>query len=188
MTEAIYLEAILKFEQAKEHKAEAKGGRAQGAAALAVWEAYILTKIDEDWRQMVLTAGASAGHLDKSNMASECEVTRNVFRSKKDRDGNETNAILSSLNALEADLRKRGVLPPLVDKKSAEDDSGAAGKIPKRDTSDLQSARIKSDLKAANEEIARLRIRVELLEEELKKHQGLECIAQAMNDLIRIPQ
>ncbi|PSW04184.1 hypothetical protein [Photobacterium lipolyticum] len=188
MTEAISPEAILKFEQAKEHKAGINGGAAAGVAAKAVWDAYIRTKTDDDWRQMVLPTGQFAGHLDKSSMADECEITRNVFRSKKDRDGNEICAILNSLHALEAGLRKRGVLPPLVDKKPAGSDSDASGEIPKRDTSDRKSAKIKGDLKAANEEIARLRIKVELLEDELKKHQGLECIAQAMNDLMRIPQ
>lgn len=77
-------------------------GRQCSAQNLAAFLLWIASKADADYREMVVR-----GQLNRKEIARECGFAKSVLL--------QNPRVKDSLKKLEADLRERGVLPPVAE-------------------------------------------------------------------------
>lgn len=110
---------------------------------------WVAGKSDDDFRAM-----ASRGVLSRNEVARECGFSKSALA--------QNPRIKATLHKLEADLRARGVLPPIAEP------SGSAA-IPIREQGNLQENLDSERLKRLERENASLRAETEVLKSQLSK-------------------
>lgn len=108
---------------------------------------WLASKNDDDFRQMV---NKREGRLSRKEIVAECGFGDSAI--------NQNPRIKEALAGVEAELRERGILPPLVDKMHGNDDpSPVAVSVPTAKSFDAERLRRleleNASLKAENQEL-----------------------------------
>lgn len=86
-------------------------GQQVGQENIAKFETWVATQTDDDFKHIIYR-----GQLNRVTIAKEADIGKSALR--------QNNTIKKALQALEDNLRERGILPPLTDK--AKQDAGKA--------------------------------------------------------------
>ncbi|EJG1749311.1 TPA: VPA1267 family protein [Vibrio parahaemolyticus] len=131
------------------------------------FEGWRASLTDDDYREMEYR-----GNLKRSAIAKGCGFAKSVLQ--------QNPAVKKLLGELESDLRVRGVLPPLKEKKSC----------PDKEPQELDQAQIKRDKQGVH--TRRLEQRVVELEAEnaelKRKLERFDALSSALADVGRLPR
>lgn len=145
-------------------------GRQVAEENLASFVAWLSSKSDDDFREYV-----HQGKLKRSEIAAECYFGKSALV--------QNPAIKSALEALEDDLRARGVLPPLkIASSSVREDQPEP---PMRDKDAKQRRRDGQRLNALEQENAALRAELSQAKAMLDR---FKLLAQFMDETGRLPR
>jgi hypothetical protein len=138
-------------------------GQQKADQNLATFLSWVASKTDRDFREMVLR-----GQLNRKEIARECGFAKSVLL--------QNPRVKNSLRALEAELRERGLLPPVAD---------PASPAPATDAPNPRAAADKARLKRLEAENAALRAEVMELRGQLERYRLMDNVLATTGRLPR---
>ncbi len=138
-------------------------GQQKADQNLTTFQSWLASKTDADYREMVLR-----GQLNRTEIARECGFAKSVLL--------QNPRVRDSLKTLEAELRERGVLPPVAD---------PATPVPATDAPNPRAAVDRARLKRLEAENAALRAEVMELRGQLERYRLMDNVLSSTGRLPR---
>lgn len=130
-------------------------GQQKADQNLATFLSWVASKTDADYREMV-----ARGRLNRKEIARECGFAKSALL--------QNPRVRDSLKVLEANLRERGILPPLTGS------DGEAAVVAAFDPPNPRAAADKARLKRLEAENASLRAELTQLRERMARYELME--------------
>ena len=141
-------------------------GQQKADQNLAIFLSWSASKTEADFREVVLR-----GQLNRKEIARECGFAKSVLL--------QNPRVRDSLKSLEADLRERGILPPLA---AIE---GAAPVAAITESNNSRAAADKARLKRLEVENAALRAELMELRDQLERYRVMDNVLSSTGRLPR---
>lgn len=141
-------------------------GQQKADQNLAIFLSWSASKTDADFREVVLR-----GQLNRKEIARECGFAKSVLL--------QNPRVRDSLKSLEADLRERGILPPLAVIE------GAAPVAATTESNNPRAAADKARLKRLEVENAALRAELMELRGQLERYRVMDNVLSSTGRLPR---
>lgn len=141
-------------------------GQQKADQNIAIFLSWSTSKTEADFREMALR-----GQLNRKEIARECGFAKSVLL--------QNPRVRDSLKSLEADLRERGILPPLAVIE------GAAPVAATTESNNARAAADKARLKRLEVENAALRAELMELRDQLERYRVMDNVLSSTGRLPR---